>query len=372
MIIPTPVVDILHRDVWHNTVQAWLLAALTAAIVLFVGLVLRRVLAARLTAIAARTETGVDDMVLAMVAQTRGWMLVAFALFAGLGPLTVPVRLHAIAIPVLKLLFLLQLALWGVAGVRFWLRNQLEHRTGTHDRTSIAMLNAIGVGAKALIWTLIVLMALRSVFDVEITALITGLGVSGIAVALAVQNILADVLAALAIVFDKPFDVGDGIGVDDISGTVEHIGLKTTRIRAASGEQIIIGNGDLLKSRIHNYRRQQQRRIVLQLDVPYGTAADTLERIPGMVHEIIEEQNPVKFDRAHVSAFMPSAIRIEAVYYVLDPDYGKYMDIQQAIALALVRRFARDNIDFALPSQTLHHEGLPEKGATVAKPVQSA
>lgn len=371
MSIPLPVPDLLRRDFLHNSVQAWLTAALTAAIVLFVGLVLRRLLVSRLGKLAEHTSTQIDDMAVAMIAETRGWMLAAFAVFAGLGPLTVPRRLEAIAIPGMKLLLLLQVALWALAGVTFWIRHELEHRTGTHDRTSIAMLSAMSVGAKTLIWVLIGLTALRSVFDVEITPLITGLGVSGIAVALAVQNILGDVLAALAIVFDKPFDVGDPIGVDQITGTVEHIGLKTTRIRSLSGEQIIIGNGDLLKSRLRNYKRMQQRRVVFELDLTYDTSADVLGDIPRILRDIVSAQNPVKFDRSHVTSFMESSIRVETVYYVLDPDYGKYMDIQQAINLEVLRRFTKDNVKFAFPSRTVYHEGLVAKDVTVAKQPQS-
>src|SRR5262249_22178594 len=151
------------------------------------------------------------------------------------------------------------------AGVGFWVKHYLARRTATSDRSSIAMISAVGVGVKVFMWVLVVITAMKTVFAIEITPLITGLGVSGIAVALAVQNILGDVLAALAIVFDKPFDLGDTIGVDQITGTVEHIGLKTTRIRSIQGEQVIIGNSDLLKSRLRNFKRMYQRRVLFNL-----------------------------------------------------------------------------------------------------------
>ena len=221
------------------------------------------------------------------------------------------------------------------------------------------MITAMGVGAKVLLWILIVITALKSVFAIEITPLITGLGVSGIAVALAVQNILGDLLAALAIVFDKPFDVGDTIGVDQITGTVEHIGLKTTRIRSITGEQIIIGNSDLLKSRLRNFRRMYQRRALFNLDVTYDTPAATSGQAPGNRRErSCRAQSPVKFDRSHVASFGESAIRIETVYYVLDPDYKTYMDVQQAINLEILRRFGAENVKFAFPSRTVYHEGV--------------
>jgi small-conductance mechanosensitive channel len=274
--------------------------------------------------------------------------------------------------PVIKLVVLWQAALWSVAAISFWVKQYLAHRTGTHDRTSVAMISAMGVGAKVLIWVLILLTALKSVFDVEVTALITGLGVSGIAVALAVQNILGDLLAALAIVFDKPFDVGDSIGVDNISGTVEHIGLKTTRIRSQSGEQIIIGNGDLLKSRLRNYRRMYQRRVVFNLDVPFDTAPDVLARIPSILEQLVSAQKPVKFDRSHVASFTESAVRIETVYFVLDPDYKLYMDIQQTINLEILRRFNSEQLKFALPSRTVYHQGPNATDLAIGRQPQTA
>src|SRR5439155_17253748 len=202
----------------------------------------------------------------------------------------------------------------------FWVKGYLERPMTSGDRAGIAMIQTLGIGAKMIIWLLIGFSALETV-DIDVTPLITGLGISGIAIALAVQNILGDLFAALAIVFDKPFDVGDTIVVDQITGTVEHIGLKTTRLRSISGEQVIVGNADLLKSRLRNMRRMYQRRVVFSVDVVYGTPSETLARLPSLLKEIVSAQSPVKFDRSHVASFGESAIRVETVYFVLDPDY---------------------------------------------------
>lgn len=365
MIVPAPVTDVLHRTFLSNTLQAWLIAALTAAITLFVALVARRVLVSRLGKLAERTTNTVDDMVVAMLKETRTWVLVAASILAAMSPLYFHPFIATRIGPTLKLVALWQLAVWTIAAISFWIDQQLEHRTGTHDRTSVAMINAMGVGAKVLIWVMIVLTALKSVFDVEITALITGLGVSGIAVALAVQNILGDLLAALAIVFDKPFDVGDSIGVDNISGTVERIGLKTTHIRSVTGEQIVMGNSDLLKSRLRNYRRMSQRRVLFNLDVPFDTPPDVLERVPQVLEQIVSSRPSVKFDRSHVASFTESAVRIETVYYLLDPDYRLYMDTQQGINIEILRRFNAEQLKFALPSRTVYHEGPAAKDLAV-------
>jgi small-conductance mechanosensitive channel len=372
MIIPAPVSEILSRQFLGNSLQAWLTASLTTAILFVVLMVARRLLVSRLGALAARTTNQIDDMVVALIGETRGWVLLVLAVYVGVAPLKLPPRVEVYLAPAAKLVLLWQAAVWGAGAIGFWVKHHLEHRTGTSDRAGVAMINAMGVGAKVILWILVMITALKSVFAIEITPLITGLGVSGIAVALAVQNILGDLLAALAIVFDKPFDVGDAIGVDTITGTVEHIGLKTTRIRSVTGEQIIIGNGDLLKSRLRNFRRMYQRRVLFNLDVTFDTPSEALAKLPTIIEKIVSAQSPVKFDRCHVSSFSESAIRIETVYYVLDPDYKKYMDVQQAINLEVLRRFAAEKVKFAFPSRTVYHEGPIVKDIAMGKQPQAS
>ncbi|HEV7226556.1 MAG TPA: mechanosensitive ion channel family protein, partial [Pirellulales bacterium] len=186
------------------------------------------------------------------------------------------------------------------------------------------------------------------------SALVAGLGVGGIAIALAAQNVLGDLFASLSIVLDRPFILGDFIAVGDFSGAVEHIGLKTTRLRSLSGEQLVFSNADLLQSRIRNYKRMYERRIQFTFGVAYGTSRDQLTAIPGMIREAIAAHEKTRFDRAHFKSFGDSALIFEAVYYVLSPDYNLYMDIQQAINLTLLQGFAAAGIDFAFPTQTIY------------------
>ena len=358
MNVPAPLSDLLQRGFLGASVQAWLAAALTATII-FLALVLsRRILVSRASAPAVRTRTRVDDALIAMLAETRTWVCLSVAVLISAGSLPLR-RGHAFVAPLWEIVLLAQCAIWGAAAITFWTQHHLAHRTQETDRTSIAMIGAIGVGAKVLLWILVAATALQSVFHVAITPLITGLGISGIAVALAVQNILGDLLAALAIVFDKPFDVGDMIGVDQITGVVEHIGLKTTRLRSVSGEQIIIGNGDLLKSRLRNFRRMYQRRVAFNLDVAFDTPADIVATLPKMVQAIVTAQSPARFERCHVASFTEWAIRVEVVYFVLDPDYVRYMDIQQAINLEVLRRFSAQGVRFAVPTRTIRVTTAP-------------
>jgi small-conductance mechanosensitive channel len=171
-----------------------------------------------------------------------------------------------------------------------------------------------------------------------------------------VQNILGDLFASLSIIMDKPFVIGDFIVVDDYMGTVEHVGIKTTRLRSLSGEQVIFSNGDLLKSRLRNYKRMRERRALFGFGVLYQTATETLKRIPFLIQKIIEAQPMARFERAHFKGFGDSSLDFEVVYWMLDPDFNKYMDTQQAINLALMQALAAEGVSFAFPSRSLYFQ----------------
>lgn len=200
-------------------------------------------------------------------------------------------------------------------------------------------------------------------FGFNVTAVLTGLGVGGIAIALAAQTILGDLFNYFVIFFDKPFEVGDFIIVDDKLGVVEFIGLKTTRLKSLGGEQIIFSNSNLTSSRVHNYKRMSERRIVFSFNVVYSTALKTLEGIPVMIRSIVESQPLTRFDRAHFKAYGEYGLNFEVVYYTLDPDYNKYMDIQQSINLEMFKQFQARDIRFALPTYSVHIPVLQETQA---------
>jgi small-conductance mechanosensitive channel len=222
------------------------------------------------------------------------------------------------------------------------------------------MFSAFGFILKLVVWSVILLLVLDNL-GVNITTLVAGLGVGGIAIALAVQNVLGDLFASLSIVLDKPFVIGDFIIVDNFLGSIEHIGLKTTRVRSLSGEQLIFANSDLLQSRIRNFKRMYERRVVFSLTVIYQTPYEKLIKIPQIVREIIESKESVRFDRAHFKEYGNSSLNFEIVYWVLSPDYNKYMDIQQAINLDIFRTFEAEGIEFAYPTQTLYIEKNGDK-----------
>ncbi|WP_295998750.1 mechanosensitive ion channel family protein [Rugamonas sp.] len=192
---------------------------------------------------------------------------------------------------------------------------------------------------EALVWIVFVL-ALLSNLGINVTTFVASLGIGGIAVALAVQNILGDLVASMAIAIDKPFEVGDAISINAVSGTVEQVGLKTTRIRADSGEQVVMANSDMLKNTVRNFKRMQQRRVQFTLKVNASTTPDAAASVPAMLREVVARQADVRFERAHLKSLDPDWLEYEIVYYVLDPGYAKFMDSQQAVLLAMMARLA--------------------------------
>ena len=345
--------------VWYgNTVGTWLLAAGIVAAVVAVLVLIKHVLVGRIIRFASRTPNEIDDVLVQLLKRTRMSVLVILVL-AGVALtvliLVTPLR-NAIKFVAVLALFV-QAMSWGNAIITFWVTHYAARRGMTTGSAS-GTVGALVVLARVALFVVLLLFALDNL-GFKIAPLITGLGIGGIAVALAVQNILGDLFAALSIVVDKPFAVGDFIVIDTHSGTVEHIGLKSTRIRALSGEQIIIGNADLLKARINNYQRMVERRAVFTIGVTYETEERALEGIPGIIREAVTAQPRTRFDRCHFRKYSESSLDFETVYWVLTPDFNAYMDIQQAINFQILTRFRAEGIEFAYPTRTIHFaEGL--------------
>ncbi|HEX7647966.1 MAG TPA: mechanosensitive ion channel family protein [Noviherbaspirillum sp.] len=311
----------------------------------------KHLLVQRLAKAALRTQTYLDDVAVEMLSSTHFLFIAIVAAYAASAYLDLSPQVRQIITRVAVASFLIQAAIWGDSGIRDWAAHY-RMRKATEDAASTTSTAALGFIARAGLWIVIALMILDNL-GFNITTLIASLGVGGIAVALAVQNILGDIFASLSIVFDKPFVVGDFIIVDNAMGTVEYVGLKTTRLRSLSGEQIVFSNADLLKCRIRNYKRMQSRRVVFNIGVTYGTSEEQLREIPKIVREQVGLHAQAVFDRAHFRDFGESSLNFEVVYNLSDPDYNLYMDIQQAINLGVFRRFAEEGIEFAYPTRTV-------------------
>lgn len=337
-----------------NSLLKWVIA-LAVAVSIYVALsILRRTVGSRLKILADRTTTDLDDFLVDLIqVRTKKILFLALAAYGASMFIVLPLEVQRIILGAVFVLLFLQVGLWGNGIISFFVTRRVA-KDG-EEGLNLEAYSVITWIAKAALWIIVVLLALNNL-GIEITALVAGLGISGIAVALAVQNILGDLFASLSIVMDRPFEIGDFIIVGDQMGTVEHVGLKTTRVLSLSGEQIVFSNNDLLGSRIRNFRRMNERRVLFTLGVTYQTPADKLERIPGMIREIIEVQEQARFDRAHFSTFGDFSLNFEIVYWVLDRDYALFREIQQEINLALYRKFEEEEIEFAYPTQTLFME----------------
>ncbi|MEJ2590858.1 MAG: mechanosensitive ion channel family protein [Candidatus Thiodiazotropha sp.] len=341
----------LNLELTGGPVEMWLLAIL-AAVVTFLLLKLVLGLASRrLQRLAESTTTSIDDGIVAILKKTQWWLLAVLALFVGSLFTALSERVSDVLNKTLVVALLIQLGIWSSAALKFALEHYRQKQM-KRDPAGVTALNAIGLFAKGLLWLAIILLTLDNL-GYNVTALIAGLGVGGVAVALAVQNILGDLFASLSILIDKPFVVGDFLIVDDYMGSVEHVGLKTTRVRSLSGEQLVFSNSDLLKSRLRNYGRMYERRVAFTIGVTYDTSREQLKLIPGIMRTAIERREKTRFDRSHFSKYGDYALMFETVYYVLGPDYNLYMDIQQAINLEINEAFEAQGIEFAYPTQTL-------------------
>ncbi len=355
-------VDLLESEIYGNALTDWGLAILLPLIGLSVALVVRLSLARRLPPPQVGKEIQWPTVLHELVVRTSTLFLIIGAIYAGTTLLDLPSALHRLVTSAFVVALFIQLAIWAdriAAAVLVWRLAPLKVKSAMRNALSL-----IEFAVRVTVWSVALLLIFENLgFDV--TALVAGLGIGGIAVALAAQSVLGDLFSSLAIVLDRPFEVGDFIVFDNQSGTVEKIGIKTTRIRSLTGEQITCANSNLVTSRIHNFKRMHERRIVVAIGVPYDTPADKLERVPGMLKEIIQAQNDARFDRAHFRSFGQSALELEIVYWVLNSDYTFYMDIQQAINFAILRTFRAEGIGFAFPTRTLDVPGFAELIATV-------
>lgn len=324
-----------------------------------------------MSADAQRTATQIDDAFVALFSATNLVFIVAVGVQAASSALVLPGGVTRAIRALTIVAVAIQIGLWCAAAIRAVVVSYVRRHADGASRTAVS---AVGFLAQAVVWSFVVVAALTS-FGYDVTALVAGLGITGIAIALAVQNILGDLFAALSIVVDKPFLVGETINVDGQVGTVERIGLKTTRVRALQGEEVVYSNADLLKSRVRNYTRMRERRIVMTVSVASETPTETAARIPSMIREVIQSQPNVRFDRAHLARLASSSLDYEFVFYSLDPDYNVGMDIQQAIYLALLRRFAAERVSLAYPTslviqrtEQLSSEYAPNESRSVARP----
>jgi len=342
----------LNHVLLGNTLIVWLstlVAALGLTALLYLG---RSLLLRYLTGLEAWQDSPLDRYLTALVARTHPLVLAAVAVALASSIPTLTPRLERALLLLGPLALLVQVGLWGNTFIGLWLEVPLKEAR-SQDRAAATRASVVGFILRVALGSVVLLLAL-SLLGFNITTLLASLGIGGVAVALAIQNILGDLFASLSIALDRPFEVGDFIVVEAYLGTVEYVGLKSTRVRSLSGEQIIIANADLLKSRIRNFKRMQDRRVSFTFKLACDTPPEKLERLPEAIRHLVEAQDRTRFDRAHFKEFADAALLFEVAYFVLDPDMNLYMDLQQAINLGIHRWCREEGVAFA---QRWHAEG---------------
>jgi small-conductance mechanosensitive channel len=357
--------ELQSLPIFNNSLVAWMIAGAVFAGSLALLIALRAMVRRFHAKLLATSRTEFLEVPAEVLSRTTLLFFIVVALFLALRALTIGPVTERIIASALTIALFWQAGVWAVAAAAGWLDRKRRLSMET-NRAVVGSLGIIGFIINVVIWALVLMLTLDNL-GVNITALVAGLGIGGIAVALALQNVLGDLFASLSIALDQPFVVGDFLNVDDFLGSVEFIGIKTTRLRSLSGEQIIISNSNLLGSRVRNYGRMKERRVVFGIGVTYETSIELVEQVPGLIRAIVEAQKDTRFDRAHFQKHGASSLDFETVYFVLSADFNKYMDIQQAINFALHRKFAELGIEFAYPTQRLLVDPLRMAEAALAE-----
>ncbi len=343
--------DIMQKVFLQNSVLDYLICLLIFLACIILIRIFRHIILARLKVWAEKTATTIDDFLIHTFERTAIPLLYYGAFYLSIRKLTVNLTFS-------KAVNIIGLVLLTFFGIRFLIR-VIEYIVETYwlkkeknkarERSLKGMLTVV----KVVIWGLALVFLLDN-FGFKISTVIAGLGIGGVAIALASQAFLGDLFSYFSIFFDRPFEIGDFIIVGEYLGTVEYIGIKTTRVRSLGGEQLVFSNTDLTNSRVRNYKRMEKRRVVFKIGVTYQTTSQQLKEIPVIITDIIKNTKDAVFDRAHFFSYGDFSLIFEVVYYVMSSDYNKYMDIQQEINFAIKEELEKREVEFAYPTQTLY------------------
>lgn len=341
------------NTIWlGNTPFRWLAGIAAGFVVYFLLKYVLKSLRNRVLKVSAPETVGIADLILGLVKATSPIFLFALALFSAARFVDLPSEIRVFLTTATLIVALVQIGMWGMSSIDHAVKKRAaiqDSDSGTQETS----LTAVSLVIKIALWVLIIVLVLDNIPGINATTLITSLGIGGIAVGLAVQSILGDLFSSLTISLDKPFIIGDFIKVGELSGTVEHIGLKSTRIRSVSGEQLIFTNSDLLSSRVQNFRRMERRRDAFQIGVTYQTSLEQLKMIPVMIQKIIESLPNTIFERANFSLMGDFALIFNISYFLTTSDYQEFTNTRQAINLEILRQFAEAGIEFAHPNQMI-------------------
>lgn len=342
--------EILSYIFLGNTVLDWLIACSIIAGAYILFRILQALLYRKLSVAASQSKNNVDDMLVKVIDQTKELFIIFTGVFIASKILIVPSNWKMIINKIFIVIAALQIGLW-LGGLINHLTFNREKQNG-ENKEQTAM-HAFGLFGKILIWTVVSLVTVQNVTGIKMDALITSLGIGGIAIGLAIQNVLKDIFASLSIFLDKPFLVGDYIVIGDTGGTVENIGLKSTRIKTLLGEEVIFSNSNLLENRIHNYRKMERRMVLINISISPETSYEALRELPKLFEEIVKSQKDTTFGRANLSEIADYTLNYEIVYHVESPDYALFTKIKEEIFLTIIKRLQEKGISMPYPTQTI-------------------
>lgn len=340
-------------EIWGNSIFSWLIALVTFIGIYLLLKILIKLVKSRLETILNKSKNTSTYYLLTFLENTKNLFLIMLSLYLASIWLVLADKPNLYIKTFFMISFWIQVGIWLNHTIIDFIEHRNQMDSGAEGRTTM---NALKTILRIVLWSIVLILVIDNIPGVEITALITSLGIGGIAVGLAVQNILSDLFASLSISLDKPFVINDLIQVDNHVGNVEKIGLKSTRIRSLSGEQLIFSNSDLLNSRIQNFKRLERRRNILRFGFLYRTSPEQLRKIPEIIKNILSTFDQVTLDRIHLSDFGESSINFELVYWVESSDFVLHMDIKQKILLAIFDKLIENDIDFAYPTQSIFIE----------------
>lgn len=342
--------EILDYTFWNNKVETYLIALGIFILGFFIAKIFKKVFLAQFKKWSEKTETSIDDFIVRGIEIAVLPLLFYAVFYIAITTLNLSdklVKALNIATIIVVTFYVIRII---TSSVKFALNSYIYKQEKGEER--VKQMRGITTIFTFLIWAFGIVFLIDNL-GYNVSSVIAGLGIGGIAIALAAQTVLKDLFSYFVIFFDKPFEIGDFLNVGDKVGSVEYIGIKTTRLRSLSGEQLVFSNTDLVDSRIHNFKRMERRRVVFKLGVIYQTKSKQLAEIPSLVKGIIEEQENVTFDRGHFAAYGDFSLNFEFVYYIMSSDYVVYMDTHQKINLKIYDEFEKRKIEFAYPTQTL-------------------
>jgi MscS family membrane protein len=344
--------DFWTREIFGNTLLQWAVALAIGLLVYGLLRFLTWLLHRRLSKFADQPLPSQSVLIRNLLAHTHGIFYVWLAVFTATRSLSLSEAVSTVITIITIAALLVQAGFWAIEIIEYSVARRQIAKDGELNYKK-GPITAILLISKIIVWAVVVLLVLENIPGVNVTALLASLGIGGIAIALALQKVLGDLFASLTISIDQPFVEGDAINVGEYNGVVEYVGLRSTRVRSNTGEQLIFSNSDLLNSRIRNYKRMEQRLIVFTLNVTYQTSYKKLQKIPEIIKEVIDAQDQVKFERAHFKGYGGSSLVFEIAYTVQTSEFSTYMDLQQKINLEIFRQFQDAGIDFALPTQSI-------------------